>query len=59
MAEFILRARAWTVGGTIKAGAAAIPEIKIAGEPTFCIGFLSEVVDIYHVNDYLTSKGWL
>jgi glutamate/tyrosine decarboxylase-like PLP-dependent enzyme len=46
------------VADAIKAGAAAIPEIKIAGNPTFCIGFLSDVVDIYHVNDYLASKGW-
>ncbi len=46
------------VADAIKAGAAAIPEIKIAGDPTFCIGFLSDVVDMYHVNDYLASKGW-
>jgi glutamate/tyrosine decarboxylase-like PLP-dependent enzyme len=46
------------VADAIKAGATEIPEIKVAGDPTFCIGFLSDVVDIYHVNDYLTSKGW-
>lgn len=46
------------VAGAIKAGVGMIPEIKIAGDPTFCIGFLSDVVDIYHVNDYLASKGW-
>jgi glutamate/tyrosine decarboxylase-like PLP-dependent enzyme len=43
---------------TIKAGAASIPEIKIAGQPTFCMAFMSDVIDIYHVNDYLASKGW-
>lgn len=46
------------VADAIKAGAAAIPEIKIAGNPTFCIAFLSDVVDIYHVNDYLAARGW-
>jgi sphinganine-1-phosphate aldolase len=43
---------------TIKAGAASIPEIKIVGQPTFCMAFTSDVIDIYHVNDYLASKGW-
>jgi len=46
------------VADAIKAGAAAIPEIKIAGNPTFCMAFMSDVVDIYHVNDYLAARGW-
>jgi len=46
------------VADTIKEGIAAIPEIKIAGKPTFCIAFLSDAVNIYHVNDYLASRGW-
>lgn len=43
---------------TIRAGAASIPEIKIAGSPTFCMAFMSDVVDIYHVNDFLASRSW-
>ncbi|MGA2072484.1 MAG: aminotransferase class V-fold PLP-dependent enzyme [Terriglobia bacterium] len=43
---------------TICAGAASIPEIKIAGRPTFCMAFMSDVIDIYHVNDFLAAKGW-
>jgi sphinganine-1-phosphate aldolase len=43
---------------TIKTGAASIPEIKIAGQPTFCMAFMSDAIDIYHVNDYLAAKGW-
>jgi sphinganine-1-phosphate aldolase len=43
---------------TIRQGAAQIPEIKIIGKPTFCIAMMSEVVDIYHVNDFLISRGW-
>jgi len=46
------------VADAIKAGVAAIPEIKIVGDPTFCIALRSDSVDIYHVNDYLASKGW-
>lgn len=43
---------------TIRKGVAQIPEIRIAGKPTFCIALMSDVVDIYHVNDYLSTKGW-
>jgi sphinganine-1-phosphate aldolase len=42
----------------IRAGIAGIPEIKIAGKSTFLISMISSEVDMYHVNDYLTSKGW-
>ena len=42
----------------IRAGIAGIPEIKILGKSTFLIAIGSEVVDIYHVNDYLSSRGW-
>ena len=43
---------------TIRAGVATIPELTIAGAPTFLISMLSEVVDIFHVNDYLAQRGW-
>jgi glutamate/tyrosine decarboxylase-like PLP-dependent enzyme len=43
---------------TIRAGIATIPELKIAGSSTFLISMLSDVVDIFHVNDYLAKKGW-
>jgi sphinganine-1-phosphate aldolase len=42
----------------IRQGIATIPEIKIAGKSTFVIGMLSDEVNMYHVNDYLISKGW-
>jgi len=42
----------------IRAGIAQIPEIQIMGKSTFLIALTSHVVDIYHVNDYLASKGW-
>jgi glutamate/tyrosine decarboxylase-like PLP-dependent enzyme len=50
--------RIMTAADKIKAGAKKIPELKIAGNPLFCMAFMSDVVDIYHVNDYLSSKGW-
>ncbi len=42
----------------IRQGIAGIPEIQIAGKSTFVIGMISDVVDMYHVNDYLITKGW-
>ncbi|MFZ0247939.1 MAG: hypothetical protein WAL68_19865, partial [Candidatus Binatus sp.] len=43
---------------TIKSGVAKIPELKIIGKPTYCIGITSDKVDIYHVNDFLVERGW-
>jgi len=43
---------------TIKSGVAKIPELKIIGQPTYCIAFTSDKVDIYHVNDFLAERGW-
>jgi len=42
----------------IKAGVANIPELKIIGDPTYCIAITSDSLDIYHVNDFMASKGW-
>jgi glutamate/tyrosine decarboxylase-like PLP-dependent enzyme len=43
---------------TIRAGIAQIPELKILGKSTFLLSLGSDVVNIYHVNDYLAMKGW-
>jgi sphinganine-1-phosphate aldolase len=42
----------------IRSGIVSIPAIKIAGKSTFVIGMISDEVNMYHVNDYLMSKGW-
>ncbi len=42
----------------IRAGAAQFPELTIIGQPTYCIAFTSDAVDIYHVNDFMASRGW-
>jgi len=46
------------VADKIKEGIQSIPELTLIGEPTFVISFLSEEVDIYHVNDFMQTKGW-
>ncbi|MFZ0888696.1 MAG: aminotransferase class V-fold PLP-dependent enzyme, partial [Candidatus Binataceae bacterium] len=42
----------------IKQGVADIPQLKVIGNPTYCIAITSDAVDIYHVNDFLNSRGW-
>ena len=48
----------FATGAKIKEAVRAVPELILIGEPTFNIAFRSEVVDIFHVNDYLATKGW-
>ena len=47
-----------TVADEIKKGVAAIPELTLIGDPTFVISFRSDEVDIYHVNDFMKTRGW-
>lgn len=42
----------------IKEGVANIPELQLIGNPTFCIAITSDTVNIYHVNDFMASRGW-
>ena len=34
------------------------PELRIIGSPTFCFCFTSDEFDIYHVNDFMRTRGW-
>jgi glutamate/tyrosine decarboxylase-like PLP-dependent enzyme len=33
-------------------------ELRIIGDPTFCFSFTSDEFDIYHVNDFMRTRGW-
>ena len=46
------------VADKIKKGVAEIPELVLNGEPTFVISFRSEEVDVFHINDFMKTKGW-
>ncbi|MEW6184609.1 MAG: aspartate aminotransferase family protein [Thermodesulfobacteriota bacterium] len=46
------------VAEAIKTGIKEIPELVLIGDPTFVISFLSETVDVYHVNDFMKTRGW-
>ncbi|MBW2551237.1 MAG: aspartate aminotransferase family protein, partial [Deltaproteobacteria bacterium] len=35
-----------------------LPELAIMGSPTFCFAFRSDEFDIYHVNDFMKTRGW-
>jgi glutamate/tyrosine decarboxylase-like PLP-dependent enzyme len=34
------------------------PELKLMGKPTFCFSFSSDAFNIYHVNDFMKTRGW-
>jgi glutamate/tyrosine decarboxylase-like PLP-dependent enzyme len=34
------------------------PELRIMGSPTFLFSFTSDEFDVYHVNDFLRTRGW-
>jgi len=46
------------VADKIKQGIEDIPELTLIGEPTFVISFRSDAVDVYHINDFMKTKGW-
>ncbi len=39
-------------------GVRAHPELRIIGTPSFCFSFTSDEFDIYHVNDFMRTRGW-
>ncbi len=43
---------------TMKAAVRSHPELKIMGNPTFVFSFRSDEFDIYHVNDFMRTRGW-
>lgn len=36
----------------------AHPELRVLGDPTFLFSFTSDAFDIYHVNDFMRTRGW-
>ena len=46
------------VADKIKAGIDQIEELILIGDPTFVVSFRSEAVDVFHVNDFMQTRGW-
>jgi len=42
----------------IKKAVVDIPQLQIVGDPFFCLAFVSDAVDIFHVNDAMVARGW-
>ncbi|MCA9700274.1 MAG: aspartate aminotransferase family protein, partial [Myxococcales bacterium] len=42
----------------MKAAIEAQPELKLMGDPSFCLSFRSDAFDIYHLNDFMKQRGW-
>jgi glutamate/tyrosine decarboxylase-like PLP-dependent enzyme len=34
------------------------PELRMMGDPTFLFSFTSDTFDVYHVNDFMRTRGW-
>ena len=34
------------------------PELRLLGKPTFLFSFTSDAFDVYHVNDFMRTRGW-
>lgn len=47
-----------TVADRIRAGVESIPELILIGESTFVVSFRSEKIDVFHVNDFMKTRGW-
>ncbi len=46
------------VADDLKATVEAIPELQLIGEPTFLISLQSDSVDVFHINDFMKTRGW-
>lgn len=46
------------VADQIKQGIQEMPELTLIGQPTFVISFRSDEVDVFHINDFMKTKGW-
>ena len=46
------------VADAIRKGIESIPELTLIGDSTFIISFRSEEIDVFHVNDFMKTRGW-
>lgn len=46
------------IADAIKKGVESMPELTIIGKPTFIVSFRSDAVDVFHINDFMTTREW-
>ncbi len=42
----------------LRTGIAAVEGLQVVGNPLFAVAFTSPEVDIFHVNDFIATRGW-
>jgi sphinganine-1-phosphate aldolase len=50
--------RVLQTGATIRDGIAAIPQLRVLGDPLWVVAFASDTVDVYRVLEQMTRRGW-
>jgi sphinganine-1-phosphate aldolase len=50
--------RVLETGAAIRDGIAAIPRLRVLGDPLWVVAFASDTVDVYRVLDRMTRRGW-
>jgi sphinganine-1-phosphate aldolase len=50
--------RVLATGAAIRDGIAAIPRLRVLGDPLWVIAFASDGPDIYRVHEHMTRRGW-
>jgi glutamate/tyrosine decarboxylase-like PLP-dependent enzyme len=46
------------VADSIRKGLESIPELILIGDSTFIVSFRSDEIDVFHVNDFMKTRGW-
>jgi sphinganine-1-phosphate aldolase len=50
--------RVLETGAAIREGVAAIPGLRVLGDPLWVIAFASDDADVYRVHEHMTRRGW-
>jgi sphinganine-1-phosphate aldolase len=50
--------RVLAAGAAIRGGVAAIPRLRVLGDPLWVIAFASDGPDIYRVHEHMSGRGW-
>jgi sphinganine-1-phosphate aldolase len=50
--------RVLETGAAIRDGIAAIPQLRVLGDPLWVIAFASDTVDVFRVLEHMTRRGW-
>jgi sphinganine-1-phosphate aldolase len=50
--------RVLETGAAMRDGIAAIPQLRVLGDPLWVVAFASDTVDVYRVLEHMTRRGW-